>query len=360
VRHVLIKAFLIVNNHARIERNFSQQPTALTEVAGRTILEHVARHLRRSGITEIEVIARDEAGDIISACLLELRQAAAEGIDLAFVIDVSQYAEVNWEAAVAHHLQHSQRLTPIHTATNGSIRALIVTPALITDPFDPAMWQRRALPHRMGPEEYFAPLDSPRGLRQLASAALHGVCSLEINGKEIRPGIWIGEHARIEKGARLVAPVYIGRRSRVRAGAVITRGSAIEQHCLIDCGTVIEDSSVLPFTELGPGLDSRHAIVGEHAIFSLEREVAVAIADGKIIRQRPHGAVARVLGSAARLAAYLPQSIIQGLRRPQLPASASALSGACADLNMKTPKPERRPVGKFAPGLAVVRRYGNE
>jgi carbonic anhydrase/acetyltransferase-like protein (isoleucine patch superfamily) len=358
---VLIKAFLVADAGACIEDNSSQSPTALTEVLGHTVLEHIAAHLRRNGIQDIAVISREKVSDLIFDCVPELRSAAEDGIDVAIVIGASEYAEVDWESAVAHHLHHLHRVTPIYTPRGRDLKAFLVTPALVTEPIETELWRSRALPYRMHSEEYSASLETARGLRQLASDALHGICSLEINGKEVRPGIWVGQRARIEKGARLVAPVYVGSRTRVRAGAVITRGSSVEQHCLIDCGTIVENSTVLPFIELGPGLDARHSVAGQHVIFNLPRAVAVPVADGKIMRLRPRGAMSRVVDSAARLAAYLPQSIAQSLRNPELPASAPALSGsASADFGMQTSKKEPRGVGKFAPGLAVMRRYGNE
>jgi hypothetical protein len=123
----------------------------------------------------------------------------------------------------------------------------------------------------------------------------------------------------------------------------------------------VEDSTLLPFTELGPGLDARHSVVGEGVVFNIMRAVAVPIADGRIVRLRSRSAVARVLASAASLAAYLPQSVVQSFGKSELPASTPALSaGATADFSVREPMPDRRRVGRFAPGLAVVRRYGNE
>ena len=74
--------------------------------------------------------------------------------------------------------------------------------------------------------------------------------------------------AQIHRNARIVAPAYIGAHAKVRASALITRGSVVEQHAEVDCGTVVENSTVLPYTYMGAGLDVMHSVVGLSALIS--------------------------------------------------------------------------------------------
>ena len=101
--------------------------------------------------------------------------------------------------------------------------------------------------------------------------------------RELKPGIWVGDGARIHRKARIVAPAFIGAYSKIRASALITRGSAIEHHAEVDCGTVVENSTVLPFTYVGAGLDVMHSVVGFRRLAHLVRKVEVEISDAKLV-----------------------------------------------------------------------------
>ncbi len=78
----------------------------------------------------------------------------------------------------------------------------------------------------------------------------------------MKPGVWVGEGARIHHKARIVAPAFIGAQTKIRASALITRSTVIEHHAEVDCGTVVENSTVLPYTYVGAGLDVMHSVVG--------------------------------------------------------------------------------------------------
>ena len=81
-----------------------------------------------------------------------------------------------------------------------------------------------------------------------------------------------------------MAPAFIGAGSRVQEDTLITRCSSIEKNCYIDCGTVIEDSSVLSNTHIGIWLDVCHAVASGNKLQSLAHEVIVEISDASILR----------------------------------------------------------------------------
>ena len=82
-------------------------------------------------------------------------------------------------------------------------------------------------------------------LRRLTCDVLLERTELRPVGKQIRPGVWAGRGVRVERGARVVAPAYLGEGARIRAAAVVTRGSSVGHHAEIDCGTIVDASSVL-------------------------------------------------------------------------------------------------------------------
>ncbi len=131
--------------------------------------------------------------------------------------------------------------------------------------------------------QYVNRLRSVRELRRLVVDVLHSRCAIRPAGTEVRPGVWMDEQAHVHREARVVSPAYIGRRTKVQASALITRASSLERDCEVGEATVVEDSSILPDTNLGRWLDVSHAVVDGNTFVDLRSEVAVEIADSGLV-----------------------------------------------------------------------------
>jgi NDP-sugar pyrophosphorylase family protein len=132
--------------------------------------------------------------------------------------------------------------------------------------------------------EYVIRLAHARDLRQFASDVLRGRCAIRPSGTELKPGVWVEEGAEMHRRARIVAPVYVGRGSKICEDALITRFSTVEKGCVVEVGTVIEDSSILANTHVGIWLDVCHAIANGNRLLNLERNVLVEISDPSVMR----------------------------------------------------------------------------
>ena len=132
---------------------------------------------------------------------------------------------------------------------------------------------------------YVNRLENPCDLRRLAVDSLSAKCQLQPRGFEVRPGIWMGDGAQVEKGARLVAPSFIGRGVRISPQALITRCSNVECDSIVDYGTVVEDTTVLPNSYVGIGLDLSHSIVDGSTLLNLQHRVTLTITDSAVIRR---------------------------------------------------------------------------
>jgi carbonic anhydrase/acetyltransferase-like protein (isoleucine patch superfamily) len=348
---VQIKAILITDRQAGIAGY--RGAVAELKVLGTKVIQHIAHQVRRSGIEDIVAVESSSTDDLLTTCADELHRAADAGIDVALIIRTDCYAEVDWDAAISHHLQNLQPVTSlVYGPGPTSLPAVIATPALVLHAEDEVPACKR--PYRLGAREYVNRLRDMIDLRRLADDGLHGDCTLDITGREVRPGIWIGSGAHIEKGARLVAPVFLGARARIRANAVVTRGSAVEEHAVIDCDTVVEAATIMPFTEIGPGLDVVYCVAGDGQLHSLRRGTSVAIEDARLLRERSENVVVRLASSVARLATFLPRQIVLGLR-----GKSTVTAPVCNEQTVtRTPRPQASRV--LAPGLANLRRYGNE
>ena len=102
---------------------------------------------------------------------------------------------------------------------------------------------------------------SAKERQELVGDALTGGCAMRPLGTQIREQVWIGEGVTLADSARIIGPTYIGARAVVRAGATIGPFASVEHDCVVDCGTTVERSTVLPYTYLAPGLLIRHELV---------------------------------------------------------------------------------------------------
>ncbi|MEO8726818.1 MAG: hypothetical protein ABI383_11955 [Acidobacteriaceae bacterium] len=166
---------------------------------------------------------------------------------------------------------------------------------------------------RMKAATYGNRLRSAADLRRLTADAFNLRLAFRPTGREIRPGVWAGEGTHIHRTARIVAPAYIGDHTKIRAAALITRGSSIEHHCEVDCGTVVQASNVLPFTYVGAGLELLHSVAGARHIANAAKGRTTEISDAKLLNEISGAPAVRLMGSAGRLASFLPTQMFRGI-----------------------------------------------
>jgi NDP-sugar pyrophosphorylase family protein len=359
-------------------------PAGLLDVLGEPLVQRMADRLMRQGVDQIAVIS-----DTVSAAQRYVRQAqrpdlrwqsasgnelwraaahtfsefAHAGADIVLVVRLGAYAEIDIDGLVQFHIDQSSRVTAACDEL-GPVGTFAISASRRNDA---AFLFRHNLERSRMPmcdyviAGYCNRLETAADLRRLTLDSLLQRTSIRPIGREIRPGVWVAPGARIHRAARVLAPAFIGARSRVRAAAVITRGSSVEHHTDIDCGTVVDNSTVLPFTYVGAGLDLAQAVVGMRRVLNLPRGVEVEITDPRFVGERPHRAPVRALASAASLASYLPTQFVRGLfssKREQpmeLPGAVSAVP------TMLHPPPiKENDQREFSPKLFVARRYGNE
>jgi len=376
---------------AYARESLGEIPLAYLDVLGLSIVERVQRRLQRFGVSCITFISDAPADNGRFAHAIsfapsmphvhtekeQLWQAAEEtfvmyaedGADLVFALRIGPYVEVDYEALVQHHLDHHCAVTMAVNTENQPLDLFVVSASARTD--GAALFKNRL--ERMRREcapfyvkGYFNRLETSADLRRLAVDGLLAKNAIRPEGTEIRPGIWVGPAARIHRKARVIAPAFIGAHAKVRASALITRGSVIEHHGDVDCGTVVENSSVLPFTRIGAGLDVMHSVIGFRRLAHLRQNVEVEIADERIVGLVPLTPLSRLAGSTAALFAFIPMEIYRGLfassQRPsaaQCPESPEPSRTVLEAQIMEVPATGAE-TPEFPSHLAVARRYGDK
>jgi hypothetical protein len=204
------------------------------------------------------------------------------------MMGLGAYVEVNVADALEFHRRQGTPLTQLEDS-QGSREFWIVdshwfrTAATgCTLPFRYGEFPGLPRPCRMS--GYVNHLTEARDLRRLVLDGFLSRCEIKLRGREVRPGIWLDDGARVHKFTRLVAPVYLGRSTKVASCAVITRFSNLEHHCQVGEGTVVDGTTVLPHSVLGNGLDVSHAVVDGNKFIDLDRNLALQIDDPNLIR----------------------------------------------------------------------------
>lgn len=372
-----MRAVVIVGGAKGYLERIADVPMALLDVLGRPVLDHVIDRLQQQGVARIAVVGelpekssalRRETVTLAHASgpLWRSAEAAfteqAQGADVVLVFRLGAYLELNIEHLVQTHLDTAARVTAVVDQQGALLDHFVISASRRNDAaflFRSELKQFRSGFEKYPFSGYCNRLKSAAGLRQLAIDAFSGDNHVVPQGKEIRPGVWVADGARIQRGARLLAPCFIGENAKVRAHAVVTRCSTVERDTCIDYGTVVENSSVLPHTSIGAGLDIVHSVAGFRRIANLARRAEVEITDPKLIDAGHRVAPVRALSQAASLASFLPMQLIKGMFNGQqskpatLPQAVLAPSPA---LKESAPSAEGADGEQFPAPFIVARR----
>ena len=286
---------------------------------------------------------------------------------LVLVLHIGPYVELDYEEVLQHHINKRCRMTSVIAPDGKALGIFVVDSSRRGDAatlFRSRLQKVRDDCERFAAKGYINRLRTVSDFRRLALDGLLEKNAVRPIGRQLKPGVWVGEGAQVHRKARVLAPAFIGAYCKIRAAALITRNSVIEHHAEVDCGTVVENSTILPSTYVGAGLDMMHSVVGFRRISHLVRDVAVEIQDGKLVGTSRAEGIFRTLGSAAALFVLLPRKIYRGfvgrvrqIRPARRPESLEGLPPNLGTPDVKQPASEQE-AEEFPSNFAVVRRYG--
>ncbi|HEY7405895.1 MAG TPA: hypothetical protein VIB39_20385 [Candidatus Angelobacter sp.] len=386
-----IRGLLLVNSGNTAEEDLSflaSGPLGVLEVAGKTPLERMAERLQQFGIVPVAAVVEtptfpaspgisfpsglnfvaSSADRFWRAAENAFNEMAQNGAELVVLVRLGAYAEIDFEQLVQFHLDRGSRVSQV-SYQGRPLDIFCMSASRRNDAaslFRSRLSRCRSDCPLMEHSGYINQLSEARDLRQFAIDILTRQTNTCPAGKEFKPGVWVRDSAMIEKGARLLAPAFIGAHARIRTGAVVTRCTTVEHHAEVDCGSVIENSSVLPYCYVGAALDLAHSVAGMRQIANLRRDVTVEICDPKLIDLISATAGKKFLNSAAEFLTYLPRaawaSAFNGHKQPEpdlntaLRKTSPALGKAAG---YETPACDTEAAHKF-PDMVVARRYGHQ
>ena len=236
--------------------NFHSLASLLTPILGNDVLHAWIERIRKLGVPSLWL---SSSGQENLACST-LQAFASQGIQRFLTIKLKCYAEMDLGDLLQFHRESRNTVTEVHDS-QGQLGVRV---------FDHPSAAR-------GNCEYCAPVDaehaaypfrgyskrvlSARERQDLVGDVLIGGCAMRPLGKEVAEQVWVGEGAKIADSVRLIGPSYVGAHTEIRSGATIGPFASIERDCVVDYGTTVERSTLLPGTYLASGLLIRNALV---------------------------------------------------------------------------------------------------
>lgn len=216
--------------------------------------------IRKLGVQSLWLTSGPRDASVASSALAGL---ARQGVERLLVIKLKSYAEIDLADLLRFHCDSRNPLTEAQDAGGQLGVSLLDLRALHAAgekyEFSCAAAGRGQTPYEF--RGYAKRILSAVERQELVGDALTGACAMRPLGKEIRQQVWIGEGVKLASSVRFTGPAYVGAGTVVRAGATIGPFASVEHDCVVDCGTTVERSTVLPHTYLAPGLMIRNELV---------------------------------------------------------------------------------------------------
>jgi hypothetical protein len=282
------------------------EPLAFMDLFGRSLVERIIERFASLAVEKVSVlfdrsffpaaptlpdwlsgVSLEAADEVWVQAALTLRKYCECGIDYAFVARSSSYIESDLTDLLQFHRERHATITRACDA-DGPLDLWVVNCNAVQQPLD-SFWNSvgsklSSFPGSYMVQGYAKRIAHDRDLRQLVTDSFLARCHLLPAGREVRPGVWIEQDAQIHSGARIVAPAYLGHGVTICENTLVTRCSSVERSSYIDCGTAIEDTSVLPNTYIGISLDVCHSMVYANRLLNLEKDVVVESSDPNLFR----------------------------------------------------------------------------
>jgi NDP-sugar pyrophosphorylase family protein len=288
------------------------------ELLGKPVIDHIVDRFQRFGVDSVTIVTTESAPvrrprnnvNVVTVAPDQLWRSAETvfnmyaqtGAEIVIAQRVGPYIEFDLDSLLHFHSGNKNRVTRVTGPGGEALQFTVIDASRRNDAaylFRSQLLETRATGADYRFTGFFNPLQHIGAVRKLTQDALMLDCEIRPAGFEIKPGVWAGHRAEIAKDARLVAPCYIGDGAKIRPGAVITRMSCVERNAEVDIGTMVEDSSIMPLSYVGPGLDICHSVVGYSKIANLARNATVAICDPKLTAELSPSAFVRRVGGLA-------------------------------------------------------------
>ena len=274
---------------------------SVVPVLGSSVLARSLERIRRGGY-KVSVFASDVAADDGAqdepsfsrdtngwrSAAEQLSSFEARGLDTVLIARIGPYIECDLAVLQGWHRAQGEATTRAFDK-EGPLDLWMVDPNRFRERDEMLCALRNRNHGSFEVQGYVNRLRGPNDYRQLVADILNLRCQARPVGVEARTGVWIAEGAQVARSARVVPPAYIGHGVRIAEDCLITRCSNVERNSHVDFGTAVEDSSILPNTYIGIGLDLAHSVVDGGEVVNLQHDVTLQITDPVVMRRTTRG-----------------------------------------------------------------------
>ncbi|MCB1111250.1 MAG: NDP-sugar synthase [Chlamydiales bacterium] len=106
--------------------------------------------------------------------------------------------------------------------------------------------------------------------------------------REVEHGVWLSRAVSLHPSVKVIPPVFIGDNCYIREGAQIGPYTVIENHCIIDKMSIVEDSLVCRRSYIGEGLEIRNCIIDRNLLINMSLEAHIAVKDDFLLSELKH------------------------------------------------------------------------
>jgi NDP-sugar pyrophosphorylase family protein len=132
---------------------------------------------------------------------------------------------------------------------------------------------------------------------------------INIPGRQIKKGVWVGRHTQIHPGVELHPPLVIGNSCNIRNLVSIGEDTVIGDNVIVDSGADIKKSIIYNDTYIGAHTEINDSIIRKKFMFNLPRMLNIYVSDdfilGNLDRNTVIKKIGRFINSAAALALFL-------------------------------------------------------
>jgi hypothetical protein len=264
-------------------------------ILGNDLLHSWMRCVRKLGMQTLWLTSSDPREKTAWSPLAKL---ARQGIERLLMIKLKSYAEMDLADLVRFHCESRNSVTEAHD-TQGRLGVCLLNQLALQKAgreieSNIASEEREQTPYSF--RGYAKRILSAKERQELIGDALTGACAMRPLGTEVREQVWVGEGAILADSVRFAGPVYIGAHTVVRDGVTVGPFASVERDCIVDCGTAVERSTILPNTYLAPGLRIQNALVDGGCLEDLS--------SGTIADLQPAGLAGRARHRSVRSAMF--------------------------------------------------------
>ncbi len=265
-------------------------------ILGNDVLRSWMECVRKVGVQNVWLTSQSGKQNVAS----DLSRIAHQGVERLLMIDLKSYAEIDLADFIRFHRDSKNAVTEAEDVRGRLGVSLIDGNALRSADHKYEMSCARVnsgRPYQFG--GYAKRIACAKERQELVGDGLVGACAMRPSGTQIRENVWIGEGAQLADSVRVNGPTYIGARTIVRAGATVGPFASVEHDCVIDCGTAVEQATVLPHTYLAPGLLVRGASVDGGLLEDLSSGVVVDLQPAGLGRRLQRSELQTKTGTSA-------------------------------------------------------------